>query len=364
MLIDLSLLRGVSVDAKARIARVAGGSLLGDLDHESMAHGLVTTSGTVSHTGVGGLTLGGGFGRVARRFGLSLDNVRGVDIVTANGNILRADAEQNPDLYWGVRGGGGNFGVVTSFDFNLHPMQREVIGGNLVFPFEQAKSILRFYSEYAATAPDELYLSGGVLSSPEATGVGFEVCYAGPPNRWDAIERTLLGIGTPLLNTIGAVDYVAMQKSGDISETRALGMYTKTGFIPSLPPALIDAIVDSFEAHPDRTTTMGFQHCGGAIARVSADATAFPHRQILATMLLTSSWDATVDQGPHIDWLRQYWRSLEPHTRGFYSNDAIEESQRQIDDNYASNLPRLIAVKDRYDPTNLFRMNANIVPTA
>jgi hypothetical protein len=154
-----------------------------------------------------------------------------------------------------------------------------------------------------------------------------------------------------------------MQKSGDISETRALGMYTKTGFIPSLPAPLIDAIVEGFETHPERSTTMGFQHCGGAIARVGAEATAFPHRQILATLLLTSSWDATVNQGPHIDWLRQYWRSLEPHTRGFYTNDAIEESQRQIDDNYASNLPRLIAVKNRYDPTNLFRMNANIVPS-
>jgi hypothetical protein len=363
MLIDLSLLRGVTVDVDKRIARVAGGSLLGDLDHEAMARGLVTTAGTVSHTGVGGLTLGGGFGRVARRFGLSLDNVRGVDVVTAKGEILRADAEQNSDLYWGVRGGGGNFGVVTGFDFQLHPMQREVIGGTLVFPLEQAKSILRFYAEYAPTAPDELYLSGGIVSSPEGTGVGFEVCYSGPANRWDAIERALLGIGTPIVNDIRAVDYVAMQKSGDISETRALGMYTKTGFIPSLPAPLIDAIVEGFETHPERSTTMGFQHCGGAIARVGAEATAFPHRQILATLLLTSSWDATVNQGPHIDWLRQYWRSLEPHTRGFYTNDAIEESQRQIDDNYASNLPRLIAVKNRYDPTNLFRMNANIVPS-
>jgi len=364
MQIDLSLLRGVSVDAGTRVARVAGGSLLGDLDHESMARGLVTTAGTVSHTGVGGLTLGGGFGRVARLFGLALDNVRGVEIVTANGDILRADAEQNADLYWGVRGGGGNFGVVTGFDFDLHPMERRVIGGNLVYPLDQAKSILRFYAEYAAQAPDELYLSGGILSSPGGTGVGFEVCYAGAPSGWDEIERTLASIGTPQVNTIGAQDYVAMQKSGDISETRALGMYTKTGFIPSLPPALIDAIVEGFEAHPDRETTMGFQHCGGAIARIAGDATAFPHRQILATMLLTSSWDATVDEVPHIAWLRRYWRSLEPHTRGFYTNDAIEESQRQIDDNYASNLPRLVAVKNRYDPTNLFRMNANIVPTA
>ena len=166
-----------------------------------------------------------------------------------------------------------------------------------------------------------------------------------------------------MFDRVSAIDYVALQRSGDIEETRALGAYTKTGFIPSLPPALIDAIVDGFEAHPQRGTFMGFQHAGGAIARVAGDATAFPHRQIVATMLLNAEWDAAVDQRPHLDWLRQYWRSLEPHTRGFYTNDAIEESQQQIDDNYAANLPRLVALKNRYDSTNLFRLNANIVPT-
>ncbi len=213
MLIDLSLLRSVRVDPTARVARVAGGSLLGDLDHESMAFGLVTTSGTVSHTGVGGLTLGGGFGRVARRFGLSLDNVRAVDIVTASGEILRANAEENPELYWGVRGGGGNFGVVTSFDFSLHPMQRQVMGGLIIFPLEQAKQVLRFYSEYAATAPEELYLSCGVQAGPEGTGAGFIICYSGPPNRWDGIARTLRSVGTPILDQVEAIDYVALQKS-------------------------------------------------------------------------------------------------------------------------------------------------------
>jgi FAD/FMN-containing dehydrogenase len=364
MLIDLSLLRGVRVDPAARIARVAGGSWLGDLDAESMAFGLVTTAGTVSHTGVGGLTLGGGFGRVARRFGLALDNVRSVDIVTAGGEILRANPDENPELYWGVRGGGGNFGVVTSFEFELHPMPRQVIGGNMIFPLEQARTVLNFYADYAAMAPDDLYLSCGIQAAPEGTGAGFPICYIGPQGGWDAIERRLLSIGTPIFNDVRAVDYVALQKSGDIAETRALGLYTKTGFIPSLPSPLIEAIVDGFEAHPDRSTQMGFQHAGGAIARVAPDATSFPHRNIMATMLLTANWDATVDPGPHIDWLRQYWKTLEPHTRGFYTNDVIEESQKQIDENYLDNLPRLVALKNRYDPTNLFRLNANVVPTA
>src|SRR5512139_2497832 len=217
LLIDLSLLRGVQVDPAARLARVAGGSLLGDLDHEAMAHGLVTTAGTVSHTGVGGLTLGGGFGRVGRRFGLSLDNVRAVEIVTADGEIRHASAEENPELYWGVRGGGGNFGVVTSFDFALHPMQREVIGGVIMFPFAQAKQVLRFYSEYAATAPDELYLSCGMQAASDGTGAGFIICYSGPTSRWDAIARTLRSVGTPIFDQVSAIDYVALQKSGDVT---------------------------------------------------------------------------------------------------------------------------------------------------
>src|SRR5690606_32959397 len=146
-------------------------------------------------------------------------------------------AEENADLYWGVRGGGGNFGVVTSFDFALHPMQREVIGGGIFFPLAQAKQVLGFYSEYAAVAPDELYLSCGVQSGPEGTGAGFVVCYSGPPNRWDGIARRLRSVGTPIYDDVNAIDYVALQKSGDIEETRALGGYTKTGFIPSLPPA-------------------------------------------------------------------------------------------------------------------------------
>ena len=362
MLIDLSLLRGVQVDADARIARVAGGSLLGDLDHEAMARGLVTTAGTVSHTGVGGLTLGGGFGRVARRFGLALDNVRAVEIVTARGEILHANKDENQDLYWAVRGGGGNFGVVTAFDFNLHPMQREVIGGALAFPLEQARQVLEFYSGYAAEAPDELYLSCGVQAGPEGTAVGFSICYSGEPIRFEPIHRMLRSIGTPIFDELREIDYVALQRSGDIEESRALGLYTKTGFIPSLPTPLIDAIVDGFEPHPERSTNMGFQHCGGEIARVLPDATAFPHRRIVATMLLNSQWDASVASEPHIAWLREYWRSLEPHTRGFYTNDAIEESQRQIDDNYADNLPRLVTIKTRHDPTNLFRLNANVVP--
>ena len=367
MLLDLSLLRGVRVDPKARIARVAGGSLLGDLDHEAMAHGLVTTAGTVSHTGVGGLTLGGGFGRVARRFGLALDNVRGVEIVTASGEILRADAEENPELYWGTRGGGGNFGVVTAFDFNLHPMQRQVLGGNILFPLSQAKQVLSFYSDYEATAPDELYLSGAIASNSDfsgVSGVGFIICYSGPPEKADKILRELRSAGKPMIDTVKPMDYVALQRSGDGDEKRAIGSYTKTGFVKRIEPALIEAIVGGLEEHPQRSTLVGFQHCGGAISRVAADATAFPHRGIHATSLLTVDWPAEIDPAQHIRWLLEYWGRIVPHTNGFYTNDATEETQKQLDENYLGNLPRLVKLKNRYDPTNLFRLNANVRPSA
>jgi FAD/FMN-containing dehydrogenase len=366
MLIDMSLMRGVNVDPRARIARVGGGSLLGDLDHEVMAHGLVTTAGTVSHTGVGGLTLGGGFGRLARRFGLALDNVRAVEIVTANGDIVRADAQENPDLYWGVRGGGGNFGVVSSFEFALHPMQRQVIGGIILFPLSQAKSVLSFYSDYEGTVPDELSLDAVLLSNAGfsgASGIALSVCYCGPAGGAEKILRSIRSAGTPVQDTIRPIDYVALQRSGDFDERRAIGLYTKTGFVKQISAELIDALVAGLEESPDRSTLLGFQQAGGAIARVPAAATAFPHRDIHATAVLSAVWPSTADPAPHLKWLRQFWAGIVPHTYGFYTNDAIEESQQQLDENYLGNYPRLVKLKNKYDPTNLFRLNANVRPT-
>jgi hypothetical protein len=367
MLIDLSLLRGVNVDAEKRIAHVAGGSLLGDLDYEAMAHGLVTTAGTVSHTGVGGLTLGGGFGRLARRYGLALDNVRGVEVVTATGQILRASAEENPELYWGVRGGGGNFGVVTAFDFDLHPMQRQVIGGNILFPLAQARSVLNFYADYEGTVPDEMYLSGAISSNggfSGQSGVGFIICHSGASADAEKILRELRKAGTPIVDTVKPMDYVALQRSGDLDEKRAIGSYSKTGFVNRISPQLVDAMVTGLEEHPQRQTHVGFQHCGGAISRVASDATAFPHRGIHATSLLTVDWPGDVDPAPHVKWLLAYWDTIRPHTDGFYTNDASDESQKMLDENYLGNLPRLVKLKNQYDPTNLFRLNANVRPAA
>jgi FAD/FMN-containing dehydrogenase len=365
MMIDLSLMRGVRVDPAERVAYVSGGSLLGDLDSETMTFGLVTPAGTVSHTGAAGLTLGGGFGRLARRFGLSLDNVRAVDVVTADGQFRHASEQENADLYWAVRGGGGNFGVVTSLEFRLHPMQREVIGGNITFPFSQARQLFEFYSEYQAGSPDELFLNASISGAPGREHFfSFHVCYSGSVRDAERVLAKVRGAGTPLRDTVRAVDYVALQRSGDVDDPRAVGSYTKSGFSADLTPKFIDTVLDGFAEQPGGSSVFVLYHCGGAINRVAADATAFPHREITLTPLLAVSWPVDSDPSAQVAWLRRYWASIEPHIQGFYTNDVIDETQQQVDENYLGNYARLLALKNKYDPTNLFRLNANIIPTA
>lgn len=363
--IDLSSHRGVQVDPVAKRAHAAGGSLLGELDHESMAWGLVTTAGTVSHTGIGGLTLGGGFGRVARRFGLALDNVTGVQIVTADGQLRRANAEENPDLYWGVRGGGGNFGVVTSFEFELHPMQRQVVAGSVQWPLAQAKDVLRHYGDSLAKAPDELYLDF-VLASEAGSADGVAIiygCYSGPAEKAEAVLAPIRNFGTPIQDTFAAKDYVAEQRAFDYSDPRANGTYLKSGFVEEIPDGLVDALIDGFEAVPERTAQVFFQCSGGAIGRVPADATAFAHRFSLASIFTTADWPAGTPRASHVQYVRNHWAGIEPFTRGFYVNEVANESQQVINANYEGNYRRLVELKNKYDPTNLFRLNANVQPT-
>ncbi len=365
MIIDLSPFRGVRVDPVARRAWVTGGSLLGQLDHEAMAHDLVVTMGTVSHTGVGGLVTGGGFGRVGRHFGLAIDNLTAVDVVTADGRLRRATAEQERDLFWGVRGGGGNFGIVTGFEFRLHPMQRQVIGGAIVYPIARARDVLTVAAEYLPRAPDALDLvpfldlpSGG---KPGVVGLG--VCYSGPA---DGAERALAPIrrlGTPLAD-VEPMDYVALQRSGDITDPRAQASYLKSGFIPQFSTELITTLVDGLEAHPVRSAHVFLQPAGGAIGRVTNDATAFSHRDAIGNLGLGIAWPADSDPAEHVAWIRDFWTRVEPFTRGFYSNDGAPDmyTDSAVAQNYRGNLTRLMRIKRQYDPTNLFRLNANIPP--
>ena len=365
MQIDLSTYRHARVDPKSRTAYIAGGSLLSELDRESMALGLVTTAGTVSHTGVGGLTLGGGFGRLARRFGLALDNVKGFDIVTADGAFQHASADENPDLYWALRGGGGNFGVVTSFEFQLHEMQRQVIGGEIVFPLDRAREIIRFYAEFSLNAPDDLYCDGYMSKTMtgEGDGVGMHVCYSGPASKAEQVLAPIRALGKPAFDSVGPVDYVDIQRSWDNTDPRNEGQYMKGGFINKFPAELADKLVDGFEGAPGRNTTLYFQQSGGAIGRVAADATAFAHRKSEANALIFVSWPLENDATPHIKYIRKYWSDVESYSDGWYTNEVTDESQLMQHANYQGNFKRLLKVKKQYDPTNLFRLNANINPS-
>jgi len=365
IMIDLSPLQGVRVDPLAQTAHAAGGSLLGSIDEETQAFGLVTPSGTVSHTGVGGLTLGGGFGRLARRFGLAVDNVLAVDIITADGQFRRASAEENPDLYWAVRGGGGNFGVVTSFEFQLHPLEQQVIGGSIHFPFSKAKDLLNFYAEYSLNTPEEMYADPVIFVPPGGAPpmVYFDVCYSGPHSEAERVLQPLRRAAKVLHDDIKAIDYVAIQRSSDDTDPRGFGQYLKGGLTTEISSELVDALVDNLTGHPERGSMAFFQHCGGAIGRVAADATAFPHRYANHNMVAGSVWAAGVETAPHVEWSRQYWRSIEKFTYGFYANDEFDTTQRAVQSNYLGNTERLVKIKNTYDPTNLFRLNANVRPT-
>jgi len=366
MQLDLSHFRDVRVDPQAMTARITGGSLLGQLDHEALSFGLVTPVGTVSHTGVGGLVTGGGFGRLARRFGMSVDNLLSVDVVTADGELRHASARENPDLFWGVRGGGGNFGIVTSFEFRLHPMQREVLGGGIMYPFSKAKDVMKLFGDYAPEQPDELQLDMVLTQPPRGAPAmaGFSVCYSGDPSRADAALAPIRGLGTPLADQIAPMDYEALQRSGDVSDPRAVAGYMKSGFITAMPQGLIDALAENFRGDPRRTTTVAFQQAGGMIERTSPDETAFAQRDAIANMLPSVGWRFGTDREPHVAFCREYWTHLEPFTHGFYNNDnGVESTAENVASNFEQNLERLTAVKNHYDPTNLFRLNANIRPT-
>jgi hypothetical protein len=364
MQIDLSSFRSARVDPETRTAYVAGGSLLGELDHESMAQGLVTTAGTVSHTGVGGLTLGGGFGRLARRFGLALDNVTGVDIVTADGKLLHASDSEHPDLFWGVRGGGGNFGVVTSFEFQLHPMQRQVIGGDIVYPLDKLKDVLSFYADFVVEAPDDLYIDMAVFSDAGTTdgGVLLSTCYSGPESGADRIYSQIKKLGTPVHDGTSTVDYVALQRSWDDTDPRNTGSYLKSGFIDEFPDKLVSTIVQNYKTFNERGSTMFFQHSGGAIGRVPADATAFAHRKSIANMFAVVDWPVAEARDSHVKYIKEYWKEFEPFTDGWYTNEVDDHSADRVNRNYQGNYERMVKVKNRYDPTNLFRLNANVKP--
>jgi FAD/FMN-containing dehydrogenase len=364
LMIDLAPMKSVRIDPIARRARVEGGALLGDFDREAQAFGLATTAGTVSHTGVAGLTLGGGFGRIGRKFGMTCDNVRSYDLVTADGRFLRVSAEENADLNWGLRGGGGNFGVVTSFEYELYPVGPVLLGGVLIHPITQAREVLEFFDEFFEEAPDELYVDTTLVTMPEGNKVLIlDSTYCGSIEAGERVLKPLREFRKPLVDAIAPQPYVKQQSSVDDAFAYGRHYYVKAGFARRLPPDLIEVMIETFLSSTLPITPILTAPQGGAISRIAPEATAFPYREARHNLLVAAAWDDSSGDEAHLTWARGAWKNLEPFTRGFYVNDNNADiSERRVLENYGPNYPRLSELKAKYDPTNLFRMNANIRP--
>jgi FAD/FMN-containing dehydrogenase len=358
MMIDLSQMYQVDVDAAGLTARVDGGALLGHVDSASLPHDLLTTTGTVSHTGVGGFTLGGGMGRTDRMMGLAIDNLLAATVVTASGDVVRASEEENADLLWGLRGGGGNFGVVTEFVFRLHPFNPTVYGGDLIYRVDQ--DFLEFYAELLDTAPDEANIEpffvpgedGGMISIMGVTWGGDHA----------AGEKALASMTAHpglLAGELGPQSYQEIQTKWDGLTAHGAQNYLKSGFLNELTPEVIEIMVDFVNRG---TTSSWFQHLGGATARVAPDATAFAHRKVALNYGIGYASNDPAQNEAGIAAVREYYNALAPHMAGFYTN-LTEDTEKNIWGNYGPNYPRLVELKNQYDPTNLFRLNANVKPT-
>jgi FAD/FMN-containing dehydrogenase len=365
LVIDVSPMRAVEVDPLKRQARVESGALLGYLDREAQAFGLATTAGVAADTGVAGLTLGGGMGRLGRRFGLACDNLTAVELVTADGRWVRASAEENPDLLWALKGGGGNFGVVTAFSFRLHELGPQVFGGTIRYPFADARQVLRSLADFVASAPDELYVDAAMFFSKKGERVlELDVCYSGPLKDAQQVVAPLRKLGKPFNDELAAALYVKLQGSADTPGVSDYGAYLKGGLVEGLTAALIDTAVGYIESTPSDSFYIAFQHAGGAISRVAPTDTAYWNRGANYSMGVIGFWKVPGDGAErNTEWVRGAWKQLEPLTHGRYVNITSDPNDSHAHTAaYGDNYPRLAALKKRYDPSNLFRLNANIKP--
>jgi len=359
IMIDLAKMNTVEVDPVQQRARASGGALLFNLDTAAREYGLITTAGVVSHTGVGGFTLGGGFGRLNRKFGLTIDNLKSAQLVTADGEIRTVSAEQDPDLFWAIRGGGGNFGVATQFEYQLYPFERDVLSGNVVWPIEQAPDILRFWGDWSAGLSDDLYVGPTMATTPDGIGVLImEVVYAGDPVAGEKELAPLLARGTPVENGVQMNDYMMMQTQEDGTFAHGIRSYAKNGMVKEVTPELIDAMLEAYVMDPRLAF---FTHtAGGAVKRVDELATAFPHRNAETMIIVAGGWTNPAQDDEAIAKSREWFYQLEPFTGGYYDN--IEYDGESVAGNYGPAYPRLAEIKGRVDPMNLFRLNNNIEP--
>lgn len=365
LMIDLSPMKELGVDPRARTARAQPGLTWGEFNIATAAHGLATTGGIVSTTGISGLTLGGGFGWLQGKYGLSVDNLLAAEVVTAEGDVLDASADDNADLFWAIRGGGGNFGVVTSFTYRLHPVTT-VLGGPAAFPLAAGDAVIDAYRRLTQGAPDELGVQCGLVTGPDASTkvAAVVVCHCGDLDRAEADIRSVRELGTPLLDGIGPKTYVEQNSRIDADFPPGALNYWKSAFLTDLSDAAARVLVERFEQCPSPMTACVLESMGGAAARVAPTATAFPHRQPGHNLLILSQWADPADTEPNIAWTRETFEALQPHVANRrYVNYLSADDAGYTRDAYGPNYDRLVELKRRYDPNNIFRLNQNIDPS-
>jgi FAD/FMN-containing dehydrogenase len=373
VMLDLSPMKAIEVNPSARTARVGGGATLAEFDREAQAFGLATPLGINSTTGVAGLTLGGGFGWLSRRFGLTIDNLLSAEVVLASGEVARASATESPDLFWALRGGGGNFGVVTSFEFQLHPVGPEVLAGLIIHPLDAAKDVLRFHRDFLASTPDEFVCWFVMRKAPPLPFLPAEwhgkeilalaVCYSGAISEGERVAAPLRKFGKPIADVIGPQPYAAWQTILDPLLTPGARNYWKSHDFQEVSDGLIDTLIAHARKLPDPSTEIAFAQLGGAVSRVPADATAYSHRDGQFVMNVHGRWEDPAKDAECIGWARDLFRATAPFATGaVYVNFLTGEEGDRIRAAYGRNYDRLVKLKNRYDPGNLFRVNQNIRP--
>jgi FAD/FMN-containing dehydrogenase len=365
LMIDLSLMRDIEVDPIGKTAKAGGGVLLGELDKATQAYKLATTSGTVSHTGIGGLTLGGGQGWLMNKYGLTCDNLISAEIVTADGNIVKVSASENKDLFWAIRGGGGNFGVVTSFEYKLHPVGPDIIGGMIIFPISSARKVLQFFREYSMSTPDEMTLMAGILCLPDGTqAIAIAAGWIGDAEEGKKLLQPIKEVDVPIADMLGEIPYLQLQTLFDAAVPHHMPRYAKMGYMPELSDEVIDVVIDQSLKHTSPYSIVLFNTMKGEVSKVPPDATPFFYRKPQWHFDIVAQWTDRSEEGKHIGWARNFWSSVAKYTTGASINFfGTDDGQDRVKSSFGTNYERLAAIKAKYDPNNLFRLNANIVPS-
>ena len=366
VLVDLSPMKGIFVDRVNRTAQVQPGVLWVELDRETQLFGLATTGGTVSNTGVAGLTLGGGIGWLGALHGLTCDNLLSADVVLADGRLVRASKDENEDLFWALRGGGGNFGIVTRFEFQLHEVGPMVLGGLVLHPLDRAKEMLQFYRDFVVTLPDKADAYAALLTTPDGAQMAAMILgYTGPIEEGERVLEPARKFGPPVADMVSVMPYTVRQTLLDEGmATHGWQRYWKSGLVPAINDQLIDSLVEGARHFSSPMSAIALFPLHGAVTRVPSDATAFSVREPVWDCNAIAQWIDPAESEQHIAWTRQVWAAIEPHTSGgaYVKHLAGDDRPEKVRASYGTNYERLLAVKRKYDPSNLFRFNPNIQP--